>query len=149
MTRAECLQVKLAQEASEVAHITTKALLFGLHEKYEGPENPKELDNAARILDEIEDMLVVLEMLKIEVGLDLAQISDPNERERKRAKIEKWLTYSQRVGTLTETRTPKEVYEAFQNNGYLRAEWHFRDWDDLTERERAIFSETHTAFTGF
>lgn len=95
MQRHEHLLSTLAEECCEVAQRATKSLRFGLTEVQPG----QDLDNATRIMHEMADLFAVYEM----AGLP------PIDRElveAKREKVEKYLRYSESMGTLsTKSRT--------------------------------------------
>lgn len=98
MNRTEYLLVKLAEECSEVAQRATKALTFGLDEVQEG----QKLTNSERILLEFNDLLAVIDMLKDEAVFDEDNIVNKQLMEDKKQKIEKYMLYSQQIGTLDE-----------------------------------------------
>lgn len=95
MTRTEHLLAILIEECGEVSQGTTRALRFGLRDIGPGQEST----NAERIMAEYADLLAVVEMLledrslpkHVEIG---AMIN------AKKAKVEKFLEYSSKVGTL-------------------------------------------------
>lgn len=89
MTRDEHLLVIVMEECAELAQRASKALRFGLSEVQ--PEQA--LTNVERIVGEYSDLAGVMEMLNI--------ASDPALAAAKRAKVEKFLAYSEACGTLT------------------------------------------------
>ncbi len=100
MNRTEYLLVQAASECNEVAHRITKALHFGLEEvqpKQEGtPEN-----NAERIVFEWIDLMASIEMLIEDAALTMP--SNDSVRlliDRKKAKVEYFMTYAAKCGTL-------------------------------------------------
>jgi hypothetical protein len=93
MTRKEHLLLILAEECSEVAHRVSKALRFGVSEIEPG----QELTNGCRIAMECDDLIGVLEMLHSEHVVP--GVSNARQLE-KRAKVEKYLAYSDECGTL-------------------------------------------------
>lgn len=101
MTRIEHLLCLLAEECAEVAHRTSKAIRFGLTEVQEG----QLLNNADRILDEVVDLLAVLELL-FEDGL-LSPGDATDKLDAKKAKVLRYLAYSEKCGTLTPS-SPKK-----------------------------------------
>lgn len=90
MNSTEHLLAILAEESAEIAQRATKALRFGLEEVQPGHV----LNNRDRILKELHDLWAVVEML------DLCVVSR-DAIERKKAKVEYFLKYSQECGTLT------------------------------------------------
>jgi hypothetical protein len=100
MNRDEHLMVIGMEECNEIAQRLSKALRFGLEEiQATGPAptgGPDEaLTNRERIRKEYSDLAATLEML----GISAPKGSWMDE---KRAKVEKFLAYSQEVGTLRE-----------------------------------------------
>lgn len=87
ITRQQHLLIKLAEECVEVAQRCDKAIIFGLNEIQLG----QELDNAERIVQELEDLLGVAQMLK-EEGI----IRPPKEEaiRAKKNRVEKYMQYS-------------------------------------------------------
>jgi len=96
MTRTELLLTILAEECVETAQRASKAIRFTLDEVQEG----QELSNAQRIVYEFNDIFAVMQML-FEEGL-IHRTLDYTAINAKKAKIEKWLDYSQKMGALTE-----------------------------------------------
>lgn len=96
MKRYEHLLTILGEEAVEVAQRCSKALRFGLHEVEPG----QGYSNRERILVEFADFFAVLEMLNTEGVLDLEEYPVAEAIEAKKAKVEKFLTYSRHCGTL-------------------------------------------------
>lgn len=93
MNRMEHLLTILTEECAEVQQAVTKTLRFGLKEgKY------ADTPNEERIRAELNDLLAVVEMLEKE-GLDLSP--DHQARATKKERVENFLLYSQRCGTLT------------------------------------------------
>lgn len=95
MTNTEHLLTILAEECVEVAQRCTKALRFGLNETQPGHAQ----DNAARIMDELVDVRVVLLLLQEQGALPEADCSQET-MDRKRAKVLKYMAYAQECGTL-------------------------------------------------
>jgi len=102
MTRAQMLLIKIMEECNEVGQRASKALCFGLDEVQEG----QSLNNAERMLDELEDLVVVMRMLA-ESDKVMEQATEGESRpfqkmdnEAKKAKVERWLKYSQSLGIL-------------------------------------------------
>jgi hypothetical protein len=98
MNRTEHLLTILAEECCEVAQRATKALRFGLDEVQ--PDQTE--SNAERMLAEYCDLIAMMEMLEMEgllsrfgPGKTAILIRD------KKAKVEKFIAYSARLGVLT------------------------------------------------
>lgn len=94
MNRKEHLLTILTEECVEVAHEATKALRFGLNDKWK--DNPT---NAEKLTQEMGDLMAIFNMLVTEghvkpISIDVV--------EAKYAKVEKFLEYSKQAGTLTE-----------------------------------------------
>jgi NTP pyrophosphatase (non-canonical NTP hydrolase) len=99
MTRKEHLLLIAMEECNEVAHRISKALRFTLDEVQPG----QDLNNAQRIHQEFNDLMAVMQMLVTEFpdmnpGSDLTDVQTMIEA--KKAKIEKFLKYSEQKGTL-------------------------------------------------
>ena len=94
MNRNEHLLMILAEECAEVAQRVSKALRFGLDEVQPG----QELTNEQRIWGEMNDLAGVGEML-IEARKSGGLCREAVEA--KKAKVEKFLAYSEQCGTLT------------------------------------------------
>lgn len=97
MSYEEYLLTKLAEECCEVAQRATKAQCFGLAEVQPG----QSLNNAERIMDELEDVRVIVEMLREQGALSFGPI-DPERFAAKRAKVERYMQYSREQGCLRE-----------------------------------------------
>lgn len=78
----------LAEEASEVAIRASKAIRFGLQEIQPG----QVYTNAARLRDELNDLLAVAEMLNAEAELYFQPCKDAMNA--KQAKVNKFYNYS-------------------------------------------------------
>ena len=117
MTKIQYLLVCLAEESAEVAQRATKALRFGLGESQPG----QSLTNAERILDELEDLQIIVEMLREEGALShsLSESIQPrpiapstldqsrsvgrlywDRIKAKRAKVKKYMDYAVQCGTV-------------------------------------------------
>lgn len=102
MTRREHLLIILAEECAEVAQRVSKALRFGDEEI----EPAQGVSNSDRIFLEMADLLAVYDMLRAEKALPQLHVGSFNRRmEEKRLKVEKYLVYSEKCGTLAEDRT--------------------------------------------
>jgi hypothetical protein len=96
VTRREHLLTLLAEECAEVAQRASKALRFGVDEIQPGQGD----SNAIRIMDELEDIRVIVELLREEGVLPVGAI-DYERFERKRAKVEKYIAYAkEKCGTI-------------------------------------------------
>jgi NTP pyrophosphatase (non-canonical NTP hydrolase) len=94
MTRTEHLLWIVAEECAEVAQRVSKAARFGLKEVQPG----QPLSNAERIVQEFDDLLAVVVMLKDEGCLPAS--GGKAALLAKKAKVEKFLRYSAECGTL-------------------------------------------------
>lgn len=99
MSRSEHLLSCLAEECCEVGQRVSKALRFGLHEIQQG----QPLNNAHRIIDELNDLLSVVAILIEECILpDFPEEGGQNLIDAKRAKIERFMAISRETGALSE-----------------------------------------------
>jgi hypothetical protein len=92
MNRIEHLLVIFAEECSEVAQETSKALRFGVNEQRDLPTS-----NLDRIEKEFSQLLAMREMLMTEgiiINLDFEVMK------KKKEKVEEYLLYSRECGTL-------------------------------------------------
>lgn len=99
MNRREHLLIIAAEECSEVAHRISKALRFGLCEIQPG----QPLTNAQRILVEYQELVATIEMLSEENPKEFATgpwLNLPTTNEKK-VRIEKFLVFSAKCGTLS------------------------------------------------
>lgn len=94
MDRVEHLLILLMEEAAEISQRASKALRFGLDET----QPDQELTNEERIVQEVTDLTAVIELLKTE-GVDLS-CHDLAAIDFKKEKIERYLNYSVKCGTL-------------------------------------------------
>lgn len=100
LTRKEYLLQKLQEECMEVAQRASKAVVFGLEEVPALevlPGNTARYNNAQMVMAEVNDLFGVLFMLWDEgilPGLDDVAIK------AKRAKVEKYMAYSRKLGIL-------------------------------------------------
>lgn len=94
MNRIEHLLTNLGEECAEVAQRASKAARFGVMEVQPG----QDMNNARRIMNEIEDMIGVVEMLQAEGVLPQP---DRGRINAKKDKVEKYLTYARACGTLS------------------------------------------------
>lgn len=92
MDRKEHLLIILGEECAEVTHEVTKALRFGLNDSW------KELPtNAEKLTQEMGDLIAVFNMLVLEGHVKPIDIKVV---EAKYLKVEQFMQYSKRVGTL-------------------------------------------------
>lgn len=91
MTRDEHLMVIAMEECAEVAQRLSKALRFGLREI----QPKQDLDNRARIQYEFNDLLGVM--------AELGYTVDAHDGAAKMEKVERYLEYSAKQGTLSGT----------------------------------------------
>lgn len=96
MTRLEHLIAILAEECDETGQHALKGLRFGLHEIQEG----QPLKNHERITYEFNDILAMMEILKEEGYISI--IIDREAISKKKQKVEKYLEYCKKIGTLKE-----------------------------------------------
>lgn len=94
MNRIEHLLSCLSEECAEVSQRASKALRFGLTEVQPG----QDLDNAARIGVELQDVFTIVEMLVEAGALDVRR--DPTAVRIKKKKVEKFMAYARECGTL-------------------------------------------------
>ena len=89
----------LAEECVEVAQRATKILRFGMEETQPG----QDINNADRMLMEYWDVVAAMKMLEEEFPRLHQNWTPENVQahiEAKREKVEKFLAYSQKCGTL-------------------------------------------------
>lgn len=94
MNKIEYLLTCFIEECAEVQHETTKALRFGLNDKWK--DDPRK--QSEKIVDEFHDLMAIYEKL-VEEGV----LSDCNVRdliETKKLKLETFMNYSRENGTL-------------------------------------------------
>ena len=97
MTRTQYLLTKLAEECNELAQRCTKAVTFGINEVQPG----QDLDNAERLIEEYGDLIGVAAILMQEKIIRTPSMEDLAAMlEKKRAKLEKYYTYSVQCGTV-------------------------------------------------
>lgn len=104
MTRTEHLLFILAEECTEVAQRCSKAARFTLDERQAENKMATELtreskySNGERISLELTDIIAVAEML-LEEG-SIAVFNHPSLKHEKKIRVEEFLGYSKKVGTL-------------------------------------------------
>jgi len=94
MQRKELLLVILMEECDETSQRASKAIRFGLNEIQ--PEQPQ--TNAQRLIYEFNDIVGVMEFLQ-EEGL-IEKVIDREAIEKKKAKLKKYLKYSEEIGAI-------------------------------------------------
>jgi len=82
------------EECAEVQQAASKALRFGLNDKYTGCDTP-----ADAIARECTDLIAVIEMLESEGVIKTFRLFQPIQE--KKAKVEKYMKYAEERGTLT------------------------------------------------
>lgn len=97
MNRTEHLLTCLGEECDEVGQRVAKALRFGLDET----QADQPLNNAARIREEMRDLMAVYNILMRENVVDALDLR-PADIDAKLAKIEKYMAISRAQGVLTE-----------------------------------------------
>ena len=99
MNKTEYLLTCLIEECAEVQKEATKALRFGLDDKWENDNTPQE-----RLYIEMCDILGVIETLMEEGILDSNRISPQQPTDvlisAKKKKIKRWMEYAVERGTL-------------------------------------------------
>lgn len=130
MTRTEMLLTILAEECNETAQRVSKAIRFGLGEIQEG----QTLTNAERIIYEFSDTLAVMEILVKEGSL--STLFDNKVIISKKEKIEKYLNYSEEVGTLTKP-TLKSIKDKLELLDKQKAHlcWNCQEPHQLTDKD--------------
>lgn len=101
MTRIQFLLLLLGEEGNEVGKECSKAIRFGLHEKW----HLHPLTNADRIRSEVNDMYAVMRLLTQEYGIDFTP--DEDAIAAKIEKIKEYYGYSVQCGQV-EPFTPTE-----------------------------------------
>lgn len=94
MNRIEHLLTILVEECVETSQRATKALRFTLDEVQPG----QEMTNAERLVYEFNDIVAIMEMLYDEELIP--KVYDNEAIAAKKEKVEKFLKYSQQLGTL-------------------------------------------------
>lgn len=100
MNKQEHLMTIAMEECNEVAQRISKAIRFGMEEVQDNDDgqNPDGLTNRQRIYEEYYDLRAVLGM----IGIDAWDRSIRSEvvEQKKCTKVEKYLVYSESMGTL-------------------------------------------------
>jgi NTP pyrophosphatase (non-canonical NTP hydrolase) len=123
MTRLEHLLTILSEECMETGQRITKASRFTLGEIQAGHSQT----NAQRINYEFNDILAVMEMIGADTGYDLAA-RDEMSIETKKINVEKFLRYSEEIGTLVDMEVLREKSDK---------------WDNLTRKLDDLFEKLH------
>lgn len=100
LTRKQYLLQCLQEECMEVAERASKAVRFGLDEVpalEHLPGNVDRYNNAQMIMGEVNDLMGVLHLLWVE---DIIPTIDYDRVILKTAKVEKYMTYSRKLGIL-------------------------------------------------
>ena len=92
LNKQQHLLVKLAEECNEVGKAALKAALFGLEDGYPGTTRT----NKADIGRELNDLFAAVEMLH----KDIKWRVDSSAVKLKKAKVEHWMEYAKKQGTL-------------------------------------------------
>jgi hypothetical protein len=104
MTEDEHILTTVAEEGVEVAQRVTKALRFGLQEVQPDPVfNPRALDNADRIREEMEDLLgayFVAERRGLVPPIDFSLDNLVKLEQSKRARIFRFMDIGEKSGVL-------------------------------------------------
>ena len=95
MNRQQHLLIKLAEECNEVGKASNKAALFGLDDGY--PHTTR--TNISDLHHELNDLFAIVEMLYPYIEWKI----NPEEVIIKKAKVEKWMKYAQKKGTMDES----------------------------------------------
>ncbi len=95
MNQTEHLLVCLAEECAEIQYAVAKALRFGLNDRCPGATST----NAQDIAHEFVDVLAIIEMLE-KIGA-LERSTDAHAIERKKARVNYYMSYAEQRGTLT------------------------------------------------
>lgn len=99
MTEEQYFFLKLAEEASEVAHMCSKIMQFGPNDMMENTQP----DNVRRLTAEINDFLGVLNYM---VSLGIFDFKEsPSAQDAKVAKLLKYLKMSRDMGYVEESRS--------------------------------------------
>jgi hypothetical protein len=103
MNKQEHLLTILSEECAEVAQCASKALRFGLKDIKPGTQK----QNTERIMEEFYDLVATMEKLQSynvlpEWGEDRINF----HKEAKKSQVEKFLDYSEKVGTLQKHSLP-------------------------------------------
>jgi len=100
MNTIEHLLVTVGEEGCEIAHITSKALRFGLQERWARNPDENKPSNCERLVDELNDLLGVVDML-VELGEIPANWMNIPKQEAKKMKVKKYMKYAKEdCGTL-------------------------------------------------
>lgn len=95
LSKEQYLLSCLSEECAEVVQRVTKILRFGMTNIQQGQSE----DNRERLIYEINDIFGVIELLE-ENGLDLSTIGDHTQIGKKKAKLLKYMKFSEEKGIL-------------------------------------------------
>jgi hypothetical protein len=98
MNRKEHLLTILSEEGAEVSQMVSKILRFGINDVMPG----QFLSNEERLIEEFNDLVGAMEKL-YDDGIIKRPVHNRQMVEDKKTRIERFLKYSQKVGTLDET----------------------------------------------
>jgi len=98
MNRREHLLTILSEECAEVAKEASKANRFGLNDHQ--PGQPETETNRKKLTEELNDLIAIAEMLYDEGYID--DFLELDKMELKKVKVEKYLLYSKKAGTLND-----------------------------------------------
>jgi len=96
MTKIEHLYVKLMEECAEVQQRASKLMQFTAGEKEPGQDKT----NTERLMLEIYDLMAVIALMDVYGLITLAEADLKAHYTAKWQKIEKYLAYSQELGTV-------------------------------------------------
>lgn len=96
LNKEQYLLTQLGSEGCEVSHRCSKAIQFGLAEVQDGQTQ----DNHDRLRDEIMDFVGTLVMLEEAGILSFEGFDESTAIDAKRAKVEKYMEYARKQGTL-------------------------------------------------
>jgi len=96
MNKTEHILACIIEECAEVQQAATKALRFGLEDRY--PDRPPNTSNRQDIISELADLRAVMDMA---CGLGLG-IWMPLANPDKRKKVGKWMAHAVGTGALVE-----------------------------------------------
>ena len=94
MNKQEHILSIVGEECAEISQRCSKAMRFGMKEI----QKDQPLTNSERIVEEFNDLIAVMEML---YDKPIIEIIIPELIDAKKSKVEKYLSYSQGLGTLT------------------------------------------------
>ena len=105
MNATEHLLTCLAEEGAEITHRSTKCLRFGMTDR--NVLNPTGPTNEEHLVGELNDLMAVIELL-IEAGVLPEEWQDMALQQAKKDKVQKFMGYADRVGTLERNHQPSK-----------------------------------------